>query len=98
MMAAYSATQSGQVTSPSPSHSGSESSSPMLAGGVGSGLTAAFDALLGDLTRTRGRLGRARARADRLAAQREALRARLADVHGPHAPAVLTRLRRVAHL
>ena len=79
-------------------HSGKEVASPMLAGGAGSGLTAAFDALLGDLARTQTLLGRTRARVDRLVAQREALRARLADVHPAHGSAVLTRLRRVAHL
>ena len=57
-----------------------------------------FDAVLADLSRTQGRLGRARARADRLVAQRDALRARLADVHPGPGSAVLTRLRRVAHL
>ena len=79
-------------------HSGKEVASPMLAGGAGSGLTAAFDALLGDLARTQTLLGRTRARVDRLVAQREALRARPADVHPAHGSAVLTRLRRVAHL
>ncbi len=79
-------------------HTGQEVTSPMLAGGAGSGLTAAFDAVLGDLARTQTRLGRARLRGDRLAAQRDALRARLADVHAAHGSAVLTRLRRVAHL
>jgi SAM-dependent methyltransferase len=76
-------------------HSGKETASPMLAGGAGSGLTAAFDALLGDLARTQGRLGRARERGDRLLAQREALRARLADVRPANRPGVITRLRRV---
>ena len=76
-------------------HGGKETASPMLAGGAGSGLTAAFDALLGDLARTQGRLGRARERSDRLLAQRETLRARLADVRPANRPGVLTRLRRV---
>jgi SAM-dependent methyltransferase len=79
-------------------HGGHESASPMLAGSAGSGLTAAFDAVLADLVRTRTLLGRARARSDRLVAQRDVLRARLADVHPAHGSAVLTRLRRVAHL
>jgi SAM-dependent methyltransferase len=79
-------------------HAGSGAASPMLAGGAGSGLTAAFDAVLADLVRTQTLLGRARARGDRLVAQRDALRARLSDVHPTHGSAVLTRLRRVAHL
>ncbi|WP_175539781.1 methyltransferase domain-containing protein [Nocardioides exalbidus] len=82
-------------------HPGSVCVSPMLAGGSGSGLTAAFDAVLADLDRTRDLLGRARARADRLAAQRDSLRARLAEVSAPqghHVAGVLTRLRRATHL
>jgi SAM-dependent methyltransferase len=79
-------------------HAGAGAASPMLAGGAGSGLTAAFDAVLADLVRTRTLLGRARARGDRLAAQRETLRARLSEVNAAHGSAVLTRLRRVAHL
>jgi SAM-dependent methyltransferase len=79
-------------------HSGGEAASPMLAGDAGSGLTAAFDALLADLARTQGRLGRARERSDRLLAQRDTLRARLADVHPPDRSGVITRLRRVARL
>lgn len=72
--------------------------SPMLAGGSGSGLTAAFDAVLGELARTREQLGRARARSERLAAQRDALRVRLAERAPAEEPRVLTRLRRVARL
>ncbi len=67
----------------------------------GSGLSAAFDAVLADLARTQDRLTRARARADRLAAQRDAL----GGLHPqPVAPrvrsggGVLTRLRRVGRL
>ncbi|KRE94717.1 hypothetical protein ASG76_09955 [Nocardioides sp. Soil774] len=72
--------------------------SPMLAGGAGSGLTAAFDAVLGELARTRDQLGRARARNERLAAQRDALRVRLAQRASVEEPRVITRLRRVARL
>ena len=79
-------------------HTGDVVASPMLAGGAGSGLTAAFDALLADLARTRERVGRARARGDRLAAQRDALLARLAEVRPRRVDEVVTRLRRVAHL
>ncbi len=74
-------------------HPGREASSPMLAGGAGSGLTAAFDALLADLARAEDRLDRARERADRLAAQRDALQARLTGERRPHGFGVLTRLR-----
>jgi hypothetical protein len=79
-------------------HAGQEAASPMLAGGSGSGLTAAFDALLGDLVRTQRRLGRARERSSRLVAQREVLRARLADARPSNGSGVFTRLRRVARL
>ena len=71
---------------------------PMLAMCAGSGLAAAFDALLGDLARAQERLARARERGDQLAAQRDALRAELADLHAPYEPGVLTRLRRVVRL
>jgi SAM-dependent methyltransferase len=77
---------------------GNGSAPPMLAGGRGSGLTAAFDAVLGELARTREQLGRARARNDRLAAQRDALRARLEQTAPLPDVRVLTRLRRVARL
>ena len=70
---------------------------PMLADGTGSGLTAAFDALLGELSQVQERLGRARARSDRLATQRDALRARLDQAQPargpgvPHPPAAQSR-------
>lgn len=76
---------------------GNRSASPLLGGGP-SGLTAAFDAVLGELGRTREQLGRARARNDRLATQRDALRARLGELVPSQQSGVLTRLRRVAHL
>lgn len=79
-------------------HPGRETSSPMLPGGTGSGLTAAFDALLADLARAEDRLGRARERADRLAGQRDALRARLTEERRPHGFGVLTRLRGAVRL
>jgi SAM-dependent methyltransferase len=82
-------------------HPGTATVSPMLADGRGSGLTAAFDAVLGDLDRTREKLGRARERADRVAAERDALRVRLAELTAQqeeHGPGVLTRLRRATHL
>ena len=80
------------------SQAGQKVASPMLAQGAGSGLTAAFDALLADRARTRASLGHARERVDRLVVQREALRARLHDAHDAHGSGVLTRLRRVARL
>jgi hypothetical protein len=70
----------------------------MLAGGAGSGLTAAFDAVLADLAKAQGRLARERERADRLVAQRDELRARLAADQARREPGVLTRLRRVVPL
>ncbi len=76
---------------------GKGAASPMTACGT-SGLSAAFDAVLGELGRTREQLERARARGDRLADERDGLRARLDQVPAPHEPTVLTRLRRVAHL
>lgn len=79
-------------------HPGRETASPMLAGGTGSGLTAAFDAVLADLEKAQGRLARERERATRLVAQRDALRARLAEEEASRAPGVLTRLRRAVHL
>lgn len=66
--------------------------------GSGSGLAAAFDALLSDLARAESRLDRARARVDRLAAQRDALRARLVVDPASAGPPMLTRLRRAVHL
>jgi SAM-dependent methyltransferase len=77
---------------------GREAASPMLAGGAGSGLTDAFDAVLGDLARAEAGLGRARERVDRLVAQRSLLRSRLADARRPGRAGVLTRLRRVVCL
>ena len=82
-------------------HRGHDTASPMLAGGTGSGLTAAFDAVLADLARAQDRLGRARERADRLAAERDALRARVSELAARERArerGVLTRLRRAAHL
>lgn len=79
-------------------HPGRDTASPMLAGGTGSGLTAAFDAVLADLEKAQGRLARERERATRLVAQRDALRARLAEEEASRAPGVLTRLRRAVHL
>ncbi len=79
-------------------HPGRETSSPMLPGSAGSGLTAAFDALLADLARAEDRLERARERADRLAAQRDVLQAQLAEERGSHGFAVLTRLRGAVRL
>lgn len=79
-------------------HPGHQASPPMLAGGDRSGLAAAFDALLADLTRTQQCLARARERADRLAAQRDALRSQLAELPAGRAGSVLTRLRRVGRL
>jgi hypothetical protein len=80
-------------------HPGDKAAPPMLAGGTGSGLTAAFDALLADLARTQDRLARARERADRLAVQSDALRAQLAALDlgrlGRHGR-VIARLRRSA--
>ncbi|TGN66292.1 methyltransferase domain-containing protein [Nocardioides eburneiflavus] len=66
--------------------------------GSGSGLAAAFDAVLADLARTEARLARARTRAERLAAERDALRARLAGGQPSAEHPMLTRLRRAAHL
>jgi SAM-dependent methyltransferase len=82
-------------------HRGRETASPMLAGDAGSGLTAAFDAVLADLARAQDRLGLARARAERLAAERDALRVRVAELTAQQRArerGVLTRLRRAAHL
>ncbi|MCF6377145.1 methyltransferase domain-containing protein [Nocardioides KLBMP 9356] len=77
---------------------GKDVAAPMLAGGPASGLTAAFDALLSDLALTHAKVDRARARTARLTAQRDALRARLAEVRPRRGVEVVTRLRRVAHL
>ena len=86
-------------------HPGRRTASPMLAGGRGSGLTAAFDAVLGDLAKAQGRLARAqgrlareRERAALLVAQRDGLRARLAEVQARRPARVLTRIRRVVAL
>ena len=79
-------------------HPGRSSASPMLAGGPGSGLTAAFDAVLADLAKAQGRLARERERATRLVAQRDGLRARLAEQQARRAAGVLTRLRRAVPL
>ena len=79
-------------------HPGRGSASPMLAGGPGSGLTAAFDAVLADLAKAQGRLARERERATRLVAQRDGLRARLAEEQARRAAGVLTRLRRAVPL
>jgi hypothetical protein len=70
---------------------------PMLPGS-GSGLAAAFDALIADLARAEGRLDRARARVDRLAAQHDALRARLVVAPASVGHPMITRLRRAVHL
>lgn len=79
-------------------HPGRGTASPMLAGGAGSGLTAAFDAVLADLAKAQGRLARERERAARLVSQRDGLRARLAEERARRAAGVLTRLRRVVPL
>ena len=70
---------------------------PMLPAG-GSGLAAAFDALLADLARAEGRLDRAQARIDRLAAQRDGLRARLLLEQPAVGHGRFTHLRRVVNL
>ena len=77
---------------------GSVVATPMLAGGPASGLTTAVDALLTDLALTHAKVDRARARADRLVTQRDALRARLAEVTAHRRGEVVTRLRRAVHL
>lgn len=64
----------------------------------GSGLSDAFDAVLGDLARTQDRLVRARDRADRLAGQRDALRAQQSVPRARSGAEALTRLRRVVRL
>ncbi|MDR7253578.1 SAM-dependent methyltransferase [Nocardioides sp. BE266] len=79
-------------------HLGRETAAPMLAGGTGSGLTAAFDAVLADLDKAQARLARERERATRLVAQRDALRGRLADEKARREARLLTRLRRVVRL
>ena len=76
---------------------GEGAASPMTAGGT-SGLSAAFDAVLGELGRTREQLERARSRGDRLAGERDRLRARLDEASAAHERSVLTRLRRVVRL
>ncbi len=75
---------------------GSAVATPLVPGG--SGLSAAFDAVLADLARTQDRLARAHERADRLAAQRDALRAQPTAPQPRQRTAVLTRLRRVVRL
>jgi SAM-dependent methyltransferase len=79
-------------------HPGHKTSPPVPAVGHGSGLSAAFDAVLADLARTQDRLARARLRADRLVEQRDALRARRTVPQPREDGGVLTRLRRAAHL
>lgn len=79
-------------------HPGHKASPPLIADGHGSGLSAAFDAVLADLARTQDRLARTRERADRLAAQRDSLRAQLAVPPARQGAEVLTRLRRVVRL
>lgn len=76
---------------------GHSCATPMLPGS-GSGLAAAFDALIADLARAEGRLERARARVDRLAAQRDALRALMVVDAASAGHPVITRLRRAVHL
>ncbi len=75
---------------------GTTASTPVVPDG--SGLSAAFDAVLADLARTQDRLVRVRERADRLAAQRDALRAQPAVRQARPGADVLTRLRRVVRL
>jgi len=77
---------------------GGGAASPMLAGGSGSGLAAAFDAVLADLMKAQGRLARERERVARLVTQRDGLRARLAAERARHDAGVLTRLRRAVPL
>lgn len=84
-------------------HHGKGVAPAMLAGGPATGLTNAFDAILADLEQTRDQRDRARARADRLAAQRDALRTRLAQAlpaprAGHRGDGLVTRLRRVVRL
>jgi SAM-dependent methyltransferase len=79
-------------------HPGHKASPPMLVGDGGSGLAAAFDALLADLARAQERLARARERGERLTAQRDAMRARLAELQARTRTGVLTRLRRSVRL
>ena len=76
---------------------GEGAASPMTAGGT-SGLSVAFDAVLGELGRTREQLERARSRGDRLAGERDRLRGRLDEASAAHERSVLTRLRRVVRL
>jgi SAM-dependent methyltransferase len=78
-------------------HPGGRTAPPVVTGGADSGLAAAFDALIAELTLTRERLGRARERNDRLASERDRLRALLADAQRTRW-AALARLRRVVHL
>ena len=69
---------------------------PMLADGTGSGLTAAFDALLGELSKVQERLGRARARAT---GSPRATRCGPGSTSRPaRGPGMFTRLGRIARL
>ena len=75
---------------------GSGGATPLVGGG--SGLSAAFDAVLADLARTQDRLGRARQRADLSAAQHDAQHSSPAPPLSRRGVEVLTRLRRVVRL
>lgn len=75
---------------------GTEVATPVRA--EGSGLIAAFDAVLSDLDRTRTRLDRSRRRAERLAGERDELLARAVAEEQAYGTRVLTRLRRVVGL
>ena len=78
---------------------GNGSAPPMLAGGSGSGLTAAFDAVLGELARTREQsTGLARASTDRLAGSATPCALGSRGTRPRRTCGVLTRLRRVARL
>jgi len=79
-------------------HPGQKTSPPVPVAGHGSGLSAAFDAVLADLARTQERLARSRLRADRLVEQRDALRARHTVPQPRDDGGVLTRLRRAVRL
>ncbi|MDZ5663925.1 methyltransferase domain-containing protein [Nocardioides sp. S-58] len=77
---------------------GRGTAAPMVAGASASGLTAALDALLAELAHVQDRFERARARGDRLAATRDALRARLEEVTPRRRHRVITRLQRLTRL
>lgn len=79
-------------------HPGHGTSPALLPGGPGTGLTTALDTLVTELARTRDGLGKARARADRVAGQRDALRSRLGELESRRRSGVLSRLRRAARL